>query len=414
MAKKLFENIGYLAVAQIGTYLLPLVTIPYISRTIGVQNYGLVEFATVAMLYFISIVEYSFNTSATRKIAAFKDNFRKVSFIYSSTMYARLVLLGVSTLIFVVCLFLVPEFRNHLALMALAYPVVVGWAIYPLFLFQGLQQLKVVALGNLALKIVATALIFLAIKTEQDFIWVAFINGFSQVVIALLILLYIRKKYKYVNFFWPGWRAVKVSIYEGRFLFTSDFFNKIYAVGPVFVAGFFVNPMSLGLYAAGMKLITVGGNFIFNPLIGALFPHLNASFKESKQKFYRQLIKSLVLLVAITAAAALVLIGLSDFIITLLFGVEYASAAPLMQIMAPILVLGSFVHIYLYQGVLTYKKDKIYLSIIVIGGLITLGLSLLVIPKYGVTGAAWVKLTGEFLIALMSVLAFYNIRKKTK
>ena len=112
--------------------------------------------------------------------------------------------------------------------MVLAYPVVLGWAIYPLFLFQGLQQLKVIALGNLALKILATALIFLVIQGKADFIWVAAINGGSQLLIAVGILLYIPKKFKQIRFFFPGWRAIKVAIYEGRFLFTSDFFTKIY------------------------------------------------------------------------------------------------------------------------------------------------------------------------------------------
>lgn len=412
LAKKLFENIGYLAVAQIGTYLLPLITIPYISRTVGVENYGLVEFATVAMLYFISIVEYSFNTSATRKIAAFKDNFAKVSFVYSSVMFARLMLFAASTVVFSICLFTIPEFAKHWKLMILAYPVVLGWAIYPLFLFQGLQQLKVVALGNLALKVLATALIFLAIQGEADFVWVAAINGGSQLLIALGILFYIPKKFKNVRFFFPGWRAIKVSIYEGRFLFTSDFFTKIYALGSVFIAAFFVTPAHLGLFAAGMKLITVGSNFIFTPLTGALFPHLNAAFKVSKQNFYAQLKKALLILIGITAAAAAVLIVFSDLIIKLLFGAGYESAAPLMQIMAPILILSSFTHIFLYQGVLTFKKDKIYLLIIVVGGLATLGFSLLIIPKYGVTGAAFIKLMGEFLIAAMAIFAFYTIKKR--
>jgi PST family polysaccharide transporter len=409
---KLFSNIGYLALAQIGTYLLPLITIPYISRTVGVSNYGLIEYATVAMLYFISIVEFSFNTTSTRKIAANRNNFKKISLIYSSALFARLFFLLISTIIFAACLFLIPEFKSQYKLMILAYPVVLGWAVYPLFLFQGLQELKVIAFGNLSLKVLATILIFIVINDEADFIYVAAINGGAQLLISLGILIYVPYKFKEVKLFWPSWRPIKASIYEGRFIFTSDFFNKVYAMGSVFIAGFYVSPASLGLYAAGMKLIIVGKSFIFQPLLGALFPHLNEKFKESKEGFLKQLRKTLLILLAVTGTASTTLMLFSEFFINLIFGNEYSGAAHLLFIMAPILTLSSFVHIYLYQGVLTYKKDKIYLGIIVLGGLVTLLLNVLFIPKYGVTGAAYIRLIGEAFLAIVSFIAFQRIKQK--
>ena len=412
MKTRVFSNIGYLALAQIGTYLLPLITIPYISRTIGVSNYGLVEYATVAMLYFISIVEYSFNTTSTRKIAASQNNYDKISFIYSSALFARIVLLLFSSVLFMLCLFLIPEFKAEYKLMLLAYPLVVGWAIYPLFLFQGLQELKVISIGNFTLKLLATALIFLVINTEADYIYVAAINGGSQFLISICILIYARIKFKQVKLYWPTWKPIKVSIYEGRFIFTSDFFNKIYSMGSVFIAGFYVSPANLGLYVAGMKLIVVGKNFIFQPLVGALFPHLNRMFKESKDAFLKQLNRSLFLLLGITGSISLGLMLFSNFLIRLIFGSEYLEAAPLMTIMAPILFISSFVHIYLYQGVLTFRKDRVYLGLIVVSGLITLILNVLLIPKFGIEGAAYIRVLSELLLAILSFLTFQKIKNK--
>lgn len=396
--------------AQIGTYLLPLITIPYISRIIGVGKYGLVEYATVAMLYFISIVEYSFNTTTTRKIAASQNNFKKISFIYSSAMFARLVLLMFSSGLFLLCMFLIPEFRAEYKLMLLAYPVVVGWAIYPLFLFQGLQELKVIAIGNFTLKLLATLLIFLVINSEADYIYVAAINGGSQLLISICILIYVPIKFKQVRLYWPSWKPIKVSIYEGRYIFTSDFFNKIYSMGSVLIAGFYVSPVNLGLYAAGMKLIVVGKNFIFQPLVGALFPHLNKMFKESKAAFLKQLNRALLLLLGITGSISLGLMLFSKFLIQLIFGSEYADASYLMTIMAPILFISSFVHIYLYQGVLTFRKDRVYLGLIVVSGFITLVLNVLLIPKFGVEGAAYIRMFSELLLAILSFATFQRIK----
>ncbi len=310
------------------------------------------------------------------------------------------------------CLFLIPEFKAEYKLMLLAYPVVIGWAIYPLFLFQGLQELKVIAIGNFTLKLLATALIFLVINTGADYIFVAAINGGSQLLISICILIYVPFKFKQVRLYWPTWKPIKVSIYEGRFIFTSDFFNKIYSMGSVFIAGFYVSPANLGLYAAGMKLIVVGKNFIFQPLVGALFPHLNKTFKESKEAFFKQLNRSLFLLLGITGSISLGLMLFSKVLIQLIFGAEYIEAAPLMTIMAPILFISSFVHIYLYQGVLTFRKDRVYLGLIVIGGLVTLFLNVLFIPKYGVEGAAYIRVLGELFLAILSFLTFQKIKQR--
>lgn len=183
-------------------------------------------------------------------------------------------------------------------------------------------------------------------------------------------------------------------------------------MGSVFIAGFYVSPANLGLYAAGMKLIVVGKNFIFQPLVGALFPHLNKTFKESKEAFFKQLNRSLLLLLGITGSIALGLMLFSKLLVQLIFGSEYIEAAPLMTIMAPILFISSFVHIYLYQGVLTFRKDRIYLGLIVVGGLVTLFLNVLFIPKYGIEGAAYIRVLGELFLAFLSFLTFQKIKQR--
>ena len=82
-------------------FLSPLILIPYLMKTIGSELYGVYIFSWTFVYYFIFIVNYGFDYSATREIAINKFDNEKVSDIYSNTFYSRLILLSVSIVILI-------------------------------------------------------------------------------------------------------------------------------------------------------------------------------------------------------------------------------------------------------------------------------------------------------------------------
>ena len=61
--KNLLENAMAIALTQIVTYVIPLISLPYLSRVLGVEKFGLVFWAQACIQYFIMITEYGFNFS---------------------------------------------------------------------------------------------------------------------------------------------------------------------------------------------------------------------------------------------------------------------------------------------------------------------------------------------------------------
>ena len=65
----LIENTISIAITQILTYVMPLISLPYLSRVLGVEKFGLVFWAQACIQYFMLITEYGFNWSASIEIS---------------------------------------------------------------------------------------------------------------------------------------------------------------------------------------------------------------------------------------------------------------------------------------------------------------------------------------------------------
>lgn len=400
MSKNLFKNIGFLTISQGANYVLPLLTIPYITRIVGPENYGLIEFGMVAMLYFSAVVIYGFNTTATRKIAETPENIPKVSNVFSAVVYTRLLLFGVSTMLFVITMLLVPKFIEQLKLMLYAYLIVLGWALYPDFLFQGLQKLQVVAIANFAVKSIAAILVFVLLKKPEDYPLVLGINSVAQLAVGVFTLLYAFKLVKGLRLFKPMWRSIKAYIQNGLYVFLSHFFTRIYTFGSIIFLGLMLSDEELGIFAAGMKLITVAQSFLFLPLFGALFPYLAKLYRDNRSEYTIQFRRAFLIMMAATLFSAALLLLFPDFFIHLVFGTKYVGVAPYLQIMAPILVVSTISHFSMQQGLIILKKDRVYLFVIIVAGLISLILNFVFIPTARLQGAAWIKLGVDVFLAL--------------
>ncbi|MDW9249259.1 polysaccharide biosynthesis family protein [Burkholderia cepacia] len=67
------KNFALLFSLQISTYVIPLVTLPLLTRVLGPQQYGTLSFVLAVATYFINLANYSFDLTATPRVALAKD-----------------------------------------------------------------------------------------------------------------------------------------------------------------------------------------------------------------------------------------------------------------------------------------------------------------------------------------------------
>ena len=410
MARILAKNIGFLTLSQAANYIFPLITIPYVTRIVGPDNYGLVEFGTVSMLYFSAVVIFGFNTTATRKIAANPEDMDQVSRIFSSVLQTRLLLFLATSVVFAICIWLVPFFQENLKMFLFAYPIVLGWTLYPDFLFQGVQKLRFVAQSNFFIKALAAALIFILIKEPEDFYLVLGINALAQVVVGAGLLLSSQRLI-------PGLRLIRISlsntweeIKEASYIFFSVFFTRLYVFGSILFLGFMLTEFETGIFASALKLVTVAQSFLLLPLTGALFPYLSNLYSSSLTSYLREHRKFQLIMIAVSAFSALILVLFPKYFILLVFGADFLPAVPYLRVMGPVLVATAISHFSLQQGLMVFHKDKQYLFIVVATGIISFVVNYLAIKAFGLAGAAWSKLGVEVGLAIISIVVFYQMR----
>lgn len=108
--KRILENMVSLTGLQFASYILPLITLPYLTMVLGPDKFGLTQYAISLITYFEYLTDYGFNLSATRELALYRTDKDKVSEIFNSVMFIKVCLCILSFLILYAIITFIPKF----------------------------------------------------------------------------------------------------------------------------------------------------------------------------------------------------------------------------------------------------------------------------------------------------------------
>ena len=98
---------------QFLNYIFPLVMIPFIARVLMPSSFGLVAIGTAYSLNMTLLIEYGFNYSATRDVAANAHDSEVKGRLLGGVTAAKLALSALGAAVSLVVLYAVPAFREH-------------------------------------------------------------------------------------------------------------------------------------------------------------------------------------------------------------------------------------------------------------------------------------------------------------
>lgn len=388
MPAVLIRNFSYITLSQAANYLVPLITIPYISRTVGVEKFGVLEYSYTLTLYFIQLVEYSFDITATRRMAVIAHRPALVSRLFSTVFWSKIFLWVFGAVIF----FALLAFKRHLLpfLPALLgyFVMTVSYIFTQNWFYQGLQKLGILALANVGIKLIFALLLFLLVKKESDYYWVAVSTSVGYLIVSVALFAYSFKIMPLLRLRYPGLGLIFKNLAMGFFVFAGGMANKVYALSGMYWAGFLLSGASLGQFGAAHKLYLVVQSMMFYPLHMTLLPHLAQKVKEGKSFYRKVLFKYIKWLSTPFLAAAIILYLTSGFVIKVLFGAEYSESTWLFQWFIPSLVAGLFIHMFVYQAFIHLRRDDLHLKILVVMMVVSLVGNYFALRIYGPWGGA--------------------------
>ncbi|HEN5443820.1 TPA: oligosaccharide flippase family protein, partial [Yersinia enterocolitica] len=98
------RNIFSLLLLQGSNYIIPLLTLPYLTRVLGVEGFGVYSLTLSLAQYFVILIDFGFNLSASKKIAEHQDDPEYISKIFFETLISKSILCLVSIVIVVLLL----------------------------------------------------------------------------------------------------------------------------------------------------------------------------------------------------------------------------------------------------------------------------------------------------------------------
>lgn len=362
MTKVFFKNLSALSLIQISNTLIPLLIIPYLTRIISPENFSELEFARYFCHFFTVVVNYGFDVTITRTIANKKNNHGFISYLGSQVFYAKFLLLVVSFLVFVLLVHHTERWHEIQLLLYSTFAINLGFLLFPQWLFQGLEKLIKVSILHFISKVVMAILIILLIREDSNYWIFNALQSLGLILVGLYSFVLI-KKYVNFRFFVPSLATIKKITIQA----TPVFLSTVLIITPGLIYFFLIerfgSSRDLVAYSTANKVIVSIQTILLIPFSQAFFPMISRQVNESFFLFKQNIRKSALVAGGVGLVTGLFILVFAPVIIKVIFGEAYLSAKYSLQMLGFLPMVSIIAHIYVFQALLSLKKDRLFMKI---------------------------------------------------
>ena len=189
-SKSIAFNGAFSIIAKFFSMLVPLITLPYILRSLGVESYGKVAYVQSVIAYFILFATLGISNYSMREIAIAKGQFevlrKKVSLIFTIALLMTMA----SFAFFLIYSFLVPDANKELPLNLTFSLMIIGTGMLMDWYFNAFERFDLASMRDIAGRVLYIILCFVFISDERDYVVYAMILVSSQALIPMAINIY--------------------------------------------------------------------------------------------------------------------------------------------------------------------------------------------------------------------------------
>ncbi len=402
---KISVNYIYNLSYQVLAVIIPIITIPYVSRVLGPKVIGSYDYSAGIASYFAILALSGTQHYGQREIAITQDNTKNKSVVFLEVVLFRLLSTVIVTILYVLMITLtLKEYRLLLQIqiiMLISLPIDISW------FYQGTEEFGRVIMRNTIIKIASMILVFLTIKKTDDCIIYAIIITGSNLIANTTLWIHIRRK------------IVRVSLRELNIfrhtkgilaLFVPVVAIQVYSVLDKTMLGALVNTTEVGYYSQGEKIVRLSLS-CFTALVAVIIPRIAFLYSKGKKSLVSYYFEKAVSFLAFISMPLMIgFIVTSDVFVSVFLGSEFLPVVPVLQILSllfPILGMG-----HLIGGIMiSINKTRVYNISVISAACVNVLLNYLLISAYSM-GAIGVSIATVFAELTCTSIQLYNYRKE--
>ena len=389
--KNVLKNIIMLYGMSISKIIFPLLTLPYLTRVLSVESYGVVSYVKAVMQYLQIAVDFGFMLSGTKDIVNAKNDHEKLEKEVGDILLARILLAAAALVALLGMIVVIPLLRTNIGYTLLAFVTVFLSVFLFDYFFQGIEKMQVIALRFATMRGIATAMTFVFVHSDKDVLLVPLLDAVGSLVAVLLVFIELKKENITIHF--SGFKAAWKKLRDSFVYFASNMATTAFGALNTLLIGAFLPATEVAYWSVCMQLIGAVQT-MYTPIIDGVYPEM---IRTKRWDFIKHL---LMIFMPIVFAGSAFSIAVAPYVLQIVGGKQYVAATPLFRLLVPVLIF-SFPAVVLGWPTLgalnkaaQVTKTTIISAIVQLGGL----LGLIVTGRFTVLWIAVFRCITEFVL----------------
>ena len=400
---KVIKNYLYNLSYQILTIILPIITVPYVTRIFTSEDLGSYGFYYSIVSYFSLFAMLGIGIYGTKQIAAARDVSSTFWNIYAIQLIASLLALFV----YVITLVSIPKMSGMvpiiLGIVLLTKMIDISW------LFTGKEDFKKITLRNTMVKVAGVISIFTFIKSSEDLYLYIFLIVIFDFLGQFVMWIPAKKFIKRPSF---DTKIIKKNLHPIVLLFLPQVAISLYVVLDRTLLGLLGSYSDVGIYEQGQKLTSILLTVV-SSLGAVMLPRIANLLSERKEKEAQNMVRfSFILYNLIIFPMIFGLIAINEVFVRLFLGQNFQDVKYVLYIIVFNIMFIGWTNILGYQVLVVRNKNKEFMLSTTIPAIVSVAVNITVIPFFGYIGASITSVVVEFLVFAIQWYYSRNIINK--
>lgn len=394
-------------VRVIGTIVIPLCVTPYVARVLGVTIMGKINFGNAVVSYFSLLASLGVYSYAVREGTAVRNSWQKMSCFASEIFRLNLFTTVIASILLLFCVRFVSIFSDYSFIILLQAANIVFTTLGVEWIYAIYEDYVYITVRTLVIQLFFMICVFSLVKKLEHlylYLWINMLSGFLRGVINH----FRSRRYCNVNPF-----RIKINYNHIRpilYIFFSTVASTIYTNIDITMIGVIKDDYQVGIYSMAVKICNVFKQIIFAG-IDVTMPRLSYMAKVNREDYDGFLYKTVHIVILLVVPLISGAIIQCKNIIWLFLGEAYRDAEQSLIILLVAILFGVAAYFVMHAMLLPFGMENLLLKATLCGALANLMLNGVMIPVWGIKGAAIATLVSELAVFLVS---YCGIRGKVR